>query len=182
MPKLPDWIAHADRLAHATLEVQELRSDDVQVLAQLPCLFFLSLVAKTIPENNIIFDPNTFHSLKRFKFFCDELPRLTIELAAMPRLQRLQIQLDARGQGATQLQEVSPVGGIEHLASLEEISLVIHAKCNQGSKIESACRDAISRHPKSQAMKIVVRVSEYDENGKYVRRIRNTVAGTSGDD
>jgi hypothetical protein len=100
----------------------------------------------------------------------------------MPRLQKLRIQLDARGQGAMQLQEGSPVGGIEHLARLERISLFIEAKCNQGSKIESACRDAISRHPKSQAMKIDACCNEYDENGNLVRTIKNTVAGTSGED
>jgi len=55
-----------------------------------------------------------------------------------------------------QLQEGSPVGGIEHLASLEEISMYIYAKCDHGSKIESACRDTISRHPKSQAIQIHV--------------------------
>ena len=89
----------------------------------------------------------------------------------MLRLQRLKIQLDAREQGAMQLQGGSPVGGIEHLASLEEISLFIVAKCNQWAKIESGCRDAISRHPKSQAIKIDVSGCEFDENGKFVREI-----------
>jgi hypothetical protein len=88
----------------AALGVQELRSDNVQVLAQLPCLIYLELIAKTIPENNIIIHPNTFHSLKRFKFIC-ELSRFTFEPAAMPRLQRLEIELDGRGQGAMQLQK-----------------------------------------------------------------------------
>jgi hypothetical protein len=153
-------------LAHVELEVQELSSDDVQVLAQLPCLIYLQLRAKTIPEN-IIIHPQTFHSLKCFKFFCGELPSLTFEPAAMPQLQRLEIQL-AVGQGAMELQEGSLVGGIKDLASLEKISLYICAKCGQGSKIESAWRDAISRHPKSQALQIYVNCREIDENGKLV--------------
>ncbi|CAD6334831.1 unnamed protein product [Miscanthus lutarioriparius] len=92
MPKLPNWIAHADRLADVDLSVHELRSDDVQVLAQLPCLTFLDLSAKTIPEN-IIIHPNTFHSLKRFKFWRSQAlsSRLTFEPDAMPWLQILQI-------------------------------------------------------------------------------------------
>ncbi|CAD6273181.1 unnamed protein product [Miscanthus lutarioriparius] len=126
LPKLPNWIAHADRLVHAVLGVQELRSDDVQVLAQLPCLIYLRLKAETIPEKNIIIHPSTFHSLKSFKFFCGELPCLTCDPDAMPRLQRLEMELDARGQGAMQLQEGSPVGGIKHLASLEEISRCLY--------------------------------------------------------
>ncbi|CAD6273176.1 unnamed protein product [Miscanthus lutarioriparius] len=162
MPKVPNWIAHADRLAHVELEVQELPSDDVQVLAQLPCLIYLQLRAKTIPENNIIIHPQTFHSLKCFKFFCGELPSLTFEPAAMPQLQRLEIQL-ALGQGAMELQDDNLVSGIEHLASLEKISLYICAKCGQGSKIESAWRGAISRHPKSQALQIYVTVESMME-------------------
>ncbi|XP_066364990.1 disease resistance protein RGA5-like [Miscanthus floridulus] len=159
MPKLPNWIAHADRLADVDLSVHELRSDDVQVLAQLPCLTFLDLSAKTIPEN-IIIHPNTFHGLKRFKFWRSQAlsSRLTFEPDAMPWLQILAIIHNAMAtdteEGAMQLQEGSPVGGIEHLASLEGIGLVILAKCDQGSKIESAYRDAINSHPKSQAMKI----------------------------
>ena len=167
MPKVPNWIAHADRLAHVDLEVQELPSDDVQVLAQLPCLIYLQLRAKTIPENNIIIHPQTFHSLKCFKFFCGELPSLTFEPAAMPQLQRLEIQL-ALGQGAMELQDDNLVSCIEHHASLEKISLYICAKCGQGSKIESAWRGAISRHPKSQALQIYVNCREYDGNGKLV--------------
>ena len=46
------------------------------------------------------------------------------------------------------------VGGIENLASLVEIEITVEilAKYDHGSKIEAACRDAISRHPTSQAM------------------------------
>jgi len=159
-------MAHADRLAYLyRLEVQELRSDDIQVLGQLPCLIYLVLDAETIPEKNIIIHPNTFSSLKRFEFSC-ELSCLKFEPAAMPRLQRLDIRLDARGQGAIQLQEGSPVGGMENLASLVEIEITVEilAKYDHGSKIEAACRDAISRHPTSQAMQIHVSCNEFDEN------------------
>jgi hypothetical protein len=91
------------------------------------------------------------------------------ELYTNPTLEwmRLEIQL-ALGQGAMELQEGSLVGGIKDLASLEKISLYICAKCGQGSKIESAWRDAISRHPKSQALQIYVNCREFDENGKLV--------------
>ena len=87
----------------------------------------------------------------------------------MPGLQKLDIRLLYHGeQSAIHLKEGSLVGGIEHLASLEKISLYICAKCGQGSKIESAWRGAISRHPKSQALQIYVNCREYDGNGKLV--------------
>ena len=80
---------------------------------------------------------------------------MTFEPAAMPRLQALRIALDGCGQGgALELQEGSPVDGIQHLGCLEEISLVMHVKCGHGSSMESACRDAIFRHPRSEAIEI----------------------------
>ncbi|KAG2534806.1 hypothetical protein PVAP13_9NG085700 [Panicum virgatum] len=123
IPKVPNCIVHAHRLAYLEgLLVQELRSDGIQVLAQLPCLIYLDLGAITIPEKNIIIHPNTFPSLKHFIFNVScELSFLTFEPSAMPRLQILRIDLDGHEESTMQLQEDSPVGGIENLASLEKI-------------------------------------------------------------
>ena len=77
----------------------------------------------------------------------------------MPRLKKLDIYYDSRGPGSEH--EVSPVAGVEHLASLEEVDVQIRAKCGEGSKLESLCRESIQRHPRYQAIKTNVR---YDEN------------------
>ena len=174
MPKVPNWMAHADRLAYLEeLRVQELGRDGIQVLGQLPCLMYLQLRAKTIPEKNIIIHPNTVPSLKHFDFSC-ELSFLTFEPSAMPWLQILNIDLDGREEGTMQLPEGSPVGGIENLASLEKIYLLIRAKCVRRQprrlKVESACREAIRRHLKSQSMLIYsVYCNEFDEIGHEVQ-------------
>jgi len=161
-------MVHADRLENLKkLTVQELRCDDFLVLAHLPSLMHLFLEAKTIPERNTIVQSNTFPSLKKFHFWC-ELSRVTFEPAAMPRLQDLRIALDGCGQGAVELQEGSPVAGIQHLGCLEEISLVMHVKRGHGSSIESASRDAIFRHPRSEAIQIHLECVEYDQNGRRV--------------
>lgn len=83
----------------------------------------------------------------------------------MPRLQRMKIRLDARRQGAMQLQEGSPVCGIEHLASLEKIEIYVHlyANCSHKNKIHSACGEAIRRHTKSRDIQISVKCVEADE-------------------
>ena len=168
LPNVPNWMVHADRLENLKkLTVQELRRDDFLVLAHLPSLMHLFLEAKTIPERNTIVQSNTFPSLKKFHFWC-ELSRVTFEPAAMPRLQALRIALDGCGQGAVELQEGSPVAGIQHLGCLEEISLVIHVKRGHGSSIESASRDAIFRHPRSEAIQIHLECVEYDQNGRRV--------------
>ncbi|KAF8659754.1 hypothetical protein HU200_058216 [Digitaria exilis] len=163
--RVPNWMKHADRLAYVQeLTVQELHGDDIQVLARLPCLVYLRLKAETIPGRNIIFHPNAFYCLKHFEFFC-ELSRLIFEPTAMQRLQRLNIRFDGRGQGAVEQQDGSPVAGIDHLGSLEEISVVIDVTHGHGSKIESACREAIVRHPRSEALRIHLDYVEYVEDG-----------------
>ena len=104
IPKVPNCIVHAGRLAYLEgLRVEELGRDGIQVLAQLPCLIYLELRAKTIPEKNIIIHPNTFPSLKHFDFSCG-LSFLTFESSAMPRLQILNIDLDACEEDTMQLQ------------------------------------------------------------------------------
>ncbi|CAN6342805.1 unnamed protein product [Urochloa humidicola] len=168
LPNVPNWMVYADRLENLKkLIVQELRRDDFLVLAQLPCLMYLFLEAKKIPERTIIIQSNTFPSLKKFHFWC-ELSCVTFEPATMPRLQTLKIALDGCGQGAVELQEGSPVAGIQYLGSLEDISVVIHVKCGLGSNIESSCRDAIVRHPKREAIQIHLECIEYGQNGLRV--------------
>jgi hypothetical protein len=56
----------------------------------------------------------------------------------------------------------------------------IQAKCEQGSKIESAWRDAVSRNPKSQAMKIYVNYEEFDEKVDDVLEDREILSETLG--
>ncbi|CAD6273180.1 unnamed protein product [Miscanthus lutarioriparius] len=118
IPKVPNCIVHADRLAYLEeLRVQELGRDGIQIL---------------------------------------------------------NIDLDGREEGTMQLPEGSPVGGIENLASLEKIYLLIRAKCVRRQprrlKVESACREAIRRHPKSQSMLIYsVYCNEFDEIGHEVQ-------------
>ncbi|KAL6851956.1 hypothetical protein ACP4OV_020141 [Aristida adscensionis] len=169
IPQVPNWMAYAERLAHLDLHVQELRSDDVQILGQLPCLMFLDLIAKTIPKGTIVIIPDTYRSIKEFCLHYHELSRLTFETGSMPRLQRLRIYLNCMGPGTVQLHGGSPVAGIEHLASLEYIYVDITVNCRHYSKIElskivSACRDAISRHPRSHTKQISLEWAVVDEN------------------
>ncbi|KAL6644082.1 hypothetical protein ACP70R_018848 [Stipagrostis hirtigluma subsp. patula] len=154
--QVPNWIVHAEKLTYLEhLWIQELRTDGLQILSQLPFLVYIYLSAETVPEKNIIVHPDTFPSLKKFRLICDELPCLTFEPGAMPQLQILDLCFDGRQrQGAVQVQEGSLVAGVEHLASLEKISLHIYAKYGHGSKLWSACKDAINRHPRSHTIQI----------------------------
>ncbi|KAL6897947.1 hypothetical protein ACP4OV_006906 [Aristida adscensionis] len=160
--QLPDWMARAEKLAYVDgLQVQELRSDVVQALAQLPCLIYLELFATRVSERPIIILPNTYRSLKNFELCCSEFACLTFETGAMPRLRRLSITLWQVSSAAVQPQGDSPIAGVEHLVSLEEISVTIWGK---SSKTESACRDAINRHPRSHALRIHLKCNAFGGN------------------
>ena len=161
--QIPTWMAQADRLAYLSqLIVKQLPSEDIQVLAQMPCLAYLCLEAEVVPEKSISIRSNAFPVLKQFVFRY-RLSCLTFELGAMPRLKKLDISYDSRGPGSEH--EVSLVAGVEHLASLEEVSVVVKAKHGERSKLGSLCRESIQRHPRYQAIKTKLHYDKYnDEN------------------
>jgi len=164
--QIPTWMAQANRLAYLDrLQVAQLPSEDIQVLAQMPCLAYLFLVAEMVPEKSIIIRSNAFPVLKQF-IFSYRLSCLMFEPGAMPRLKKLDITYDSRGPGSEH--EVSPVAGVEHLASLEEVSVVVKAKHGEGSKLGSLCRESIQRHPRYQAIKTNLRYDEYNDENRFV--------------
>ncbi|CAM0149983.1 unnamed protein product [Urochloa decumbens] len=167
VPQVPKWMAQADRLARLHwLEVEQLRSDDAQILAHMPCLAYLQLRAKEAPEKGIVIHSNDFPVLKKFIFGC-KLSCLTFESAAMPLLKELVIHFDSRAPEAKH--GVSPLSGIEHLASLEEVTVRVQARRGEGSKLESLCRNSIQRHHRYQSMKIDLRYEERDDENRPVR-------------
>ncbi|XP_039839351.1 disease resistance protein RGA5-like isoform X2 [Panicum virgatum] len=150
--QIPTWMAQANRLAYLDrLQVAQLPSEDVQVL-----------VAEMVPEKSIIIRSNAFPVLKQF-IFSYRLSCLMFEPGAMPRLKKLDITYDSRGPGSEH--EVSPVAGVEHLASLEEVSVVVKAKHGEGSKLGSLCRESIQRHPRYQSMNVDVEYEDGDDDG-----------------
>ena len=164
--QIPTWMAQANRLAYLEmLQVAQLPSEDIQVLAQMPCLAYLRLQAETVPEKSIIIRSNAFPVLKKF-IFSYRLSCLTFEPGAMPRLKKLDISYDSRGYGSEH--KASPVAGVEHLASLEEVDVVIKATYGEGSKLESLCRDSIQRHQRYQAIKTMLHYHEYDDENHLV--------------
>ncbi|TVU50364.1 hypothetical protein EJB05_01734, partial [Eragrostis curvula] len=142
-PAVPKWMLQAIRLTSLILEVTELCRDDVQVLAGLPCLNYLDLVAAEVPNRNtmIRIHCKEFPCLKEFNFKYDMLS-LTFEPGAMPKLESL----DLTFKGGS-------VVGIEHLASLEEISVYLKALPCDLSKIKSEISDAVGNHPRNHTIR-----------------------------
>ncbi|CAL4982849.1 unnamed protein product [Urochloa decumbens] len=161
IPQLPKWMAQADRLAYLErLVVEQLLNDGVQILAHLPCLASLHIQAKEVPGKTMVIHSNAFPVLKRVIFRC-KLSYLTFEPGAMPLLKELYIDF---GSGAPEAEHgISPVNGIEHLASLEKVSVQVQAKRGEGSKLESLCRNSIQRHQRYQSIKTNLDCEECDD-------------------
>ncbi|CAN6355989.1 unnamed protein product [Urochloa humidicola] len=167
VPQVPKWMAQADRLARLEgLEVEQLRGDDVKILAHMPCLAYLRLRAKEAAEKGIVIHSNDFPVLKKFVFGC-KLSYLTFEQGAMPLLKELVIYFDSRALEAEH--GVTPLNGIEHLASLEGVSVQVQARRGEGSKLESLCRNSIQRHHRDQSMEINLHYKEYDDENRGVK-------------
>ncbi|RLN29340.1 putative disease resistance RPP13-like protein 3 isoform X1 [Panicum miliaceum] len=156
--RVPKWIGQLHSLYDLKLSVREVLEDDVGTLSQLPSLIHLVLHIRGAPENKIIIPGGSglFPVLKHFKVLCRRISYLTFEAGAMPKLESLELDFNAKGwdrYGAAP-------AGIEHLTGLKEISAGIGgglgAKESNRRAAESAMRDTADMHPRRPVANINV--------------------------
>lgn len=143
---LPRWIEELSKLRILKIALQNLSSDDVNILKKLPILAALSLYVRTSnPAERIVFNKEGFSVLKYFKLVSSS-PCVEFTEGAMNTVQRLKL-----GFNADTMEQYSPLdAGFKHLIGLEVFSAKIGcAGTNEASKkaVESSMRDAFSKHP-----------------------------------
>ncbi|OQU79713.1 putative disease resistance RPP13-like protein 3 [Sorghum bicolor] len=144
--RVPGWISQQHNLYELDLDVKQVFEEDVGILAQLPSLINLLLHIRGTPKDKIIIGLSGFPVLKRFTFGCSRMSCLAFVAGAMPKLERLQLNFNAKGwdrYGA------APTG-TEHLSGLREIYIrigVAAARESNRRAAESALRNAIEMHP-----------------------------------
>ncbi|XBI33059.1 hypothetical protein VPH35_056425 [Triticum aestivum] len=145
--RVPNWIGELHNLQMLCLTVDKLDKDDVVILAELPALIDLRLMLDRALEENIAIYGTAFAILKRFEVTWNIMPHLTFQAGAMPKLQSLSLQFNARGW--KQDDNAAPTG-IEHLLALEKIYVGIGCRSAtkwEKSSAESDIRRAINMHP-----------------------------------
>nr|UBY07401.1 NBS-LRR disease resistance protein [Dasypyrum villosum] len=143
--RVPNWIGELHNLQTLYLTVEKLDKDGVGILALLPALINLKLRFDRALEETIAIDGMTFAILKLFHISCKNMPHLTFQAGAMPKLQSLSMWLNAKGWN--QDENAAPTG-IEHLLALERIFVAIQSGTESEQRsAESAIRGAINMHP-----------------------------------
>uniref|UniRef100_R7W1R0 Disease resistance protein RPM1 n=1 Tax=Aegilops tauschii TaxID=37682 RepID=R7W1R0_AEGTA len=143
--RAPNWIGELRNLQNLDLTVEKLNKDGVGILAELPALIYLQLKFDRALEETIAIDGAAFPVLKRFDVTWENMRHLAFQAGAMPKLQRLHLDLNARGWN--QDENAAPTG-IEHLLALERIYVMIVSGTEYEKRsAESAIRSAINMHP-----------------------------------
>ena len=155
--RVPNWTRELHNLSALRFKVDELPTDDVGIVAELPFLTDLDLHVRRPPKEMIvIYGRGTFPALKRFTLALSSVSYLTFQAAAMPMLRSLKLCFSIEGYK----QNGGGLAGIKHLTALEEVSAQISyngstfRKVQQSEKnsAESAFRSAVDRHPNNPSM------------------------------
>ncbi|XBH75479.1 hypothetical protein VPH35_102232 [Triticum aestivum] len=89
--RVPNWTRELHNL-RAGFKIDELPTDDVGIVAELPSLTDLDLHVRRPPKEMIvIYGRGTFAALKRFTLALSSVSYLTFQAAAMPMLQSLKL-------------------------------------------------------------------------------------------
>ena len=145
--RVPNWMRELHNLRVLRFKVDELLTEDVDIVGELPSLTDLILYVRR-PQNEMIAVNGTgaFPVLKRFRLTISSSSCLTFQSGAMPMLQGLYLTFSVKGWK----QNGAGPAGIEHLPALEEVSAeILYNGTTESEKCsaESAFRNAVDRHP-----------------------------------
>ncbi|XP_066359276.1 disease resistance protein RGA5-like isoform X2 [Miscanthus floridulus] len=162
--RIPGWIGQHHSLYDLQLGVQDVYGDDVGILSQLPSLVCLHLHIHGVPKDKIIIRGRGFPVLKHFTVECFRISYLAFEAGAMPKLERLELCLNAQGWD----RYGGVPAGIEYLSGLKEVigNIAVHfAKGSNRRAAESALRDVAGLHPGHPVSNIKLMGGRYGFDG-----------------
>ncbi|CAN6335687.1 unnamed protein product [Urochloa humidicola] len=145
-PRMPAWVCQLRAVTNLKLRVEELRKDDVAVLAGLPVLARLVLDARVVPAEGIVFSGDTafrFLGYLRVPYVAEA--GVTFEAGSMPQIETLRFLLkasDLKRHGVK-------LAGIEHLTNLKQVLVNLrNGDCDESEVpvIKDAIRSAFDAH------------------------------------
>ena len=153
--ELPRWFSSLSELSCLSIRVNVLRQVDLQLLGALPVLRFLNLEVEfggVTEERLAIGGDQSFRSLAEFKFMHYSRCWLVFGPGAMPKLQRLELHLEA---------QKTEGGGIdvgwENLTSLRHVTVTVGcvgARAREVEDVETRIRDVVGSHPNHPTLKL----------------------------
>jgi Leucine-rich repeat (LRR) protein len=146
LPKVPLEMKYIEALTHLHIQVKVVEAQDVRTLGKLPNLILLKLHSEESTQERLSVSriDDGFPLLKVFWFRSSYW--LQFEAGAMPRLQRLKIEFNAR---KTKIFYRNYDFGLQHLGCLQHVRVIIfcqHAKDPEVKAAEASIRDQVSRN------------------------------------
>ncbi|RCV29451.1 hypothetical protein SETIT_6G014600v2 [Setaria italica] len=141
------------------LSIGLVSQEGINILASLPML--LSVTVRVSGDSGIRYTISSqgFQCLVKFNFDCFHGGALEFEPGAMPKLQRLMLCLEARGQ--FNFEQGGLVLGLQNLAGLRYVALRIHcsrATPDEVQDLEDDIRVAAGAHPNRPVLQLVAKI------------------------
>ncbi|CAN6305656.1 unnamed protein product [Urochloa humidicola] len=150
---IPSQIGSLLNLTRLRITVSELNREGLYYIASLPRLLSLTIMLDCNvnfidPPPMHVISSQGFQQLVKFNFSCDQEAALKFVAESMPRLQRLKLELMARGQ--FKYGQDGLVVGLHHLLGLKHLTVYIScqdAVAQEVNFLENDIRGAVSAHP-----------------------------------
>ncbi|RCV29453.1 hypothetical protein SETIT_6G014700v2 [Setaria italica] len=157
------------------LSIGLVSQEGINILASLPML--LSITVRVYEGNfgiRYTISSQGFQRLVKFTFYYHSDGALEFEPGAVPKLQRLKLYLEARGQ--FNYEQGGLVLGLQNLAGLKHVALRIdceHATPDEVQDLEDDIRVAAGAHPNCPMVQLVGKVNQYRMAQGCIRRPRD---------
>lgn len=161
---IPQWFRGLKDLRSIEITVCRLEQEDLEILANLPSLKFLSLSLHFVPEQEIVVDGVGFTFLRTLSLCC-RVPWLTFSEGAMRYLPYLELKI-----GGGSRSEGRIPSGLENLTSLRELALHYNAWYINDSNVRTivdAVTKGVANHKHHSLITLVINGNEYQE--EYVQ-------------
>ncbi|CAN6338622.1 unnamed protein product [Urochloa humidicola] len=149
-PRIPAWIASLASLTYLDINVNPVENETLEILGNLPSLMRLWVSSKAAaPKERLVVSSCMFKCLKEFQLTCwRNRVGLMFEVGAMPRLEKLQVPINA-GTGI--------YIGIQNLSSLRHLVVEIicsGATVQEVGALEGSIRSAADLLPKRPTLEL----------------------------
>ncbi|CAN6373035.1 unnamed protein product [Urochloa humidicola] len=152
LSRIPEWLTSLSSLRYVSIDIEEVKNEDLQLLGKLCFLLHLSLLSKIVPTEKLVIGSKGFQGLRVFHLYSARAD-LTFEPQAMQNLEKLLLSIHV-------LPEEIFDFSICQFKCLKKIDIRIDGRDAYASKLFEAAnisiRKAADKHPNHPMVNIIM--------------------------